>query len=342
MPGENPDAQRLVSVIIVHFNGSELLRHCLTSVFAQSYQRIEVIVVDNGSTDGSERMLRDEFPRVVVLVNSQNLGFAEANNQGVRAASGEVVVLLNNDTVVEDGWIEGLLRTLALPEVAVATSKVITEGVPERFYEMNGTINFLGYNIMRHFADTSRVFFGGGASLAFQKRVVGEPFPAEYFLYHEDVFLSWRMRLLGFDVRMAQDSIVHHVGSASTKRQPSALTSFYQERNRLLNMLLLFESRTLLVLLPYLLADAIAKTTVSILGAGKSFLGIVRAYGWVLFHPAWIVRRRKMLQSQRIVADSRILALMSPKVLAIGGQIGRWANQCSVWYAEATGLLKHD
>ncbi len=342
MPGETPDMLRLVSIVIVNFDGRDLLRKCLASVDAQPYRPVEIIVVDNGSTDGSIAMLEKAFPHVKVLSNSRNLGFAEANNQGVRAASGEVVVLLNNDTTVSRGWIEGLLRYLDVPGVAVVTSRVITDGVPERFYAMNGTINVLGYNIMQYFADTTRVFFGGGASLAFRKRLVGDPFPEEYFLYHEDVYLSWRMRLLGYDVRMSQDSIVHHVGSASTKRQPSTFITFYQERNRLLNSLLLFGPKTLVLVLPYLVMDALAKISASLLGKGKSFGGILRAYAWVITHPRWIARQRNALQKMRVVSDGAILQLMSFKVLDGEGVFSRMANRISEWYAFATGLSRHE
>ncbi|HTX98720.1 MAG TPA: glycosyltransferase family 2 protein [Bacteroidota bacterium] len=341
MPRESSAARPLVSVIIVNFNGKEFLGPCLASIFAQSYRPFDVIVVDNGSTDGSLQLALREFPEVRVIANPGNKGFAEANNQGTRIAGSDLVVLLNNDTVVKDGWIEGLLDGLAAPGVAVVTSKVITEGVPSRFYAMNGTINFLGYNIMRHFTDTSMVFFGGGASLAFRKNVVGEPFLSEYFLYHEDVYLSWRMRLRGNDVRMAPTSIVYHLGSASTKRQPSAIVTFYQERNRLLNALLLYGPRTLAKLFPYFVSDGIAKTAAAILGRGKSLRGILRAYWWIFAHVGWVHRQRRVEQAWRAVDDTAILSLMSPNVLDGEGTVARFANRISLSYARGTGLLRH-
>ncbi len=332
----------LVSVVVVNFNGRDLLRKCLTTVFRQSYRPMEVIVVDNGSTDGSVQMLAQEFAEVSVLANSDNRGFAEANNQGTARAKGKVVVLLNNDTEVREGWIEGLMDLLTVPGIGVVTSKVITDGVPERYYEMNGTINFLGYNIMRHFADTSMVFFAGGASLAFRKSEVPVPFPAEYFLYHEDVHLSWRMRLRGYQVRMAQGSVVEHRGSASTKHQASAAVTFYQERNRLLNTLVFYSRRTLVFLTPYLLMDAAAKTLVSLIGRGKSFAGIVRSYFWIFTHVHWIATLRRSIQRERVVDDPSILSLLSSKVLDGDGALCRITNHVSRVYATVTGLARHE
>lgn len=330
-----------VSVVIVNFQGLPLLKPCLESVFRQPYRNIEVILVDNGSTDGSVEWVTAHYQRVVLIYNRENAGFARANNQGTAAATGDVIVLLNNDTVVSDGWIPGLLNMLEQPGVMVVTSKVVTEGVPDRFYEMNGTINYLGYNIMRHFRDLSQVFFAGGASLAFRKIDIGVPFLPEYFLYHEDVFLSWRVRLAGYDVRMAQDSVVHHVGSASTGRQSSSFVTFYQERNRLLNALLLYDTLTLAKITPLIVLDFAAKCAASLLLSRKSFTGILRAYLWPIVHVRWLCSQRKALQGSRKVSDSEILSLMSSKLIDGDSSAARVINRVAACYARATGLSSH-
>jgi N-acetylglucosaminyl-diphospho-decaprenol L-rhamnosyltransferase len=327
-----------VSVVIVNYNGGGVLDPCLRAVFTQSYRPIEVILVDNASTDGSAENAALGFPEMRVIRNRSNTGFATANNLGVAAATGRYVVLLNNDTEVQEGWIPGLLGILADPGVGAVTSRVVTDGVPAEFYAMNGTINFLGYNIMRHFADLSRIFFAGGASLMFRRDEVGPPFPDEYFLYHEDVHLSWRLRLQGRDVRMAQDSVVLHRGSVTTKRQPGRLVTFYQERNRLLNTLVMFEFTTLALLLPYLVADGLAKLVAGALGGRKSVAGILEAYVWVMTHAGWIRRERKKMRALRTVPDREILNLMSSRVIDGEGPVARLLNGLSRTYARITGL----
>lgn len=334
-------ASTSVSVVIVNYNGRDLLRECLLSVNAQGERPTEIIVVDNASADSSVQMLTSEFPDVRLIANNENLGFAEANNQGVAAAHGEYVVLLNNDTVVDPAWLGELLKTVRIPGMAIVTSKVITDGIPDAFYEMNGTINFVGYNMMRHFTDLAKVFFAGGASLVFRRREFDPPFLKEYFLYHEDVYLSWRARLRGLEVSMAQGSIVHHRGSAATKREPSALITFFQERNRLLNCLLFYEARTLVLLIPYFLADALAKASLSIVLGRKSLRGIFRSYWWLVSHAGWVFRKRAELQSSRTVPDSSIMGLMSDKVIAGDSVLTRFINLLSRRYAQVTGLLPH-
>ncbi|MGA9117673.1 MAG: glycosyltransferase family 2 protein [Bacteroidota bacterium] len=331
-----------VSVVVVNHNGRDVLLPCLESVYAQPHRNLEVILVDNASTDSSVASVREEFPGVRILSNRTNRGFAGPCNQGVEAARGEYVVLLNNDTVVTDSWIGGLLRTMADPHVGAAASRVVTDGVPARFYEMNGTLNYAGYNIMRHFADLSMVFFAGGASLMFRKSVVGLPFPEVFFLYQEDVFLSWRLRLRGYDIRMAQDSLVYHRGSVSAKRAFPPEVTFYQERNRLLNCLLLYEGKTLVRLSPYFLLDAAAKTVLSVLAGRKSLRGILRAYGSVSTHGGWILKERRALRRERIMGDRAVLRLMSSKVMEGESPLAATLNGASRLYARMVGLRRHD
>src|SRR5512142_3379255 len=104
------------------------------------------------------------------------------------------------------------------------------------------------------------------------------------------------MRLRGFAIRMAQRSVVQHVGSATVRKQASAFVTFYQERNRLLNALLLYQTGTLVRLLPFFIADAAGKFLMSFFGKGKSFSGLVRAYSCVFTHPRWIREKRGMIQ----------------------------------------------
>ncbi len=332
----------LVSVIIVNYNGANVIRDCLLSVFAQPYQPIEVIVVDNASTDESVAMIKQEFPGVKLVVNGTNLGFAGGNNRGVSAARGEYIVLLNNDATVERNWLIALIEILKQKDVGAVTSRVVTDGVPAAFYEMNGTINYLGYNIMRVFKDLSQVFFAGGASLMFKKETVGMPFPDEFFLYQEDVFLSWKLRVQGMAVAMAQQSVVHHRGSVTTRQQTSAFVTFYQERNRLLNVLLFYEARTLVLLIPYFIADAVAKVLLSMVGRHKSLGGVVRSYWWIVTHPEWIKRERQNIQSHRLVPDTSIMSLMSYKVIDSDSSVVKLINAISKLYAQLVGLAFHD
>ena len=332
----------LVSIVIVNYNGADILGRCLDGVHAQSYRPIEVIVVDNHSTDDSIERMRGRFPQVRVVECERNLGFAGGNNRGVAVAQGEYVVLLNNDTVVDALWLINLVAMMQQADIGAVTSKVVTDGVPSEFYEQNGTINYLGYNIMREFSDLSQVFFASGASLMFRREEVGRPFLDEYFIYQEDVFLSWKIRLLGKTVAMAQQSVVHHTGSVTVRQQSSSLVTFFQERNRLLNALLFYEARTLLLLIPYFVFDGVAKLLLSVVSKRKSLSGIVQSYWWLTTHTSWINRERSNLQSRRRVQDKHIMNLMSHRIIDGRSLPASFLNGVSKVYARVAGLGYHD
>ncbi len=299
------------SVIVLNYNGRRFLSGCLDSLLAQSYSPFETIFVDNASSDGSAAFVRETYPSVRVLEAERNLGFAGGNNFGYRHASGEIIVLLNNDTVVEPGWLEQLVAALAPADVAAASSLILTEGVPPEYYERNGTINFLGHNIMRKFERPEEIFFAGGASLAYKREILGEPFDADYFAYSEDVHLSLRARFMGYEIRHAAASRVKHFGGGTSGKRPSRYLLYLQERNRLLNMLLFFSGSTLARIFPLLMLNLPAKLAASLFTRRYSFFSILRAYCWLIFHPRLIARKRERLRAVKCVPDSAVTEKMS-------------------------------
>ena len=100
----------LVSVVVLNWNGKCFLQQCLASVTKTHYPNLEVVVVDNGSEDGSQSFVKRFYPNVTLIENKKNLGSAEGNNKGILEANGKYVVLLNNDTVVNEKWISELLK----------------------------------------------------------------------------------------------------------------------------------------------------------------------------------------------------------------------------------------
>lgn len=327
-----------VSLVIVTWNGRDLLERCLRALETQTFRPAEVIVVDNASTDGTAAWLRSARPDVRLVESPVNTGFAEGNNIGVRAARGEFVCLLNNDAEPGPEWLQRLVERAVRSDSALLASKVLTDGVPDAFTEMNGTLNYLGYNIMRVFRDPAAIFYASAAALLFRRAEVGEPFPAEYFLYCEDVHLSLRMRLLGRGVEMVPGSVVRHRGSASTKKQRPALVSYYQVRNRLLTTLVFFSPWTILRLLPYLLFDFLARLLLSVAGKGAPAGAVVKAYAWVATHPGWILAERNRVRPSGAVQDDELLRHMSAHVLEGKGMVARTVNACSRGYAQLVRL----
>jgi len=333
--------QPLVTVVIVNFNGMEVLPPCLEAVLGQDYPRFEVIVVDNGSSDGSDAIVQERFPAVRLIRSPVNLGFAGGNNLGFAEARGHYVALLNNDTVPEHDWLSRLTAGLEQRGLALAASQVVTDGVPAKEYEMNGTLNYLGYNLPQEFTDLETVFYCSAAALLIKRGAVDVLFPGEFFLYQEDVHLSWRLRLQGKTLGMVPESRVNHRGSFSAGRVAHPRIAYFQERNRLLNCLIFYQATTLLRLVPYILFDAVAKVLMGVLGRGKPLGAVLRAYAAVVARLGWVITMRRSLQRTRTVSDQEILSLMTFRVVRGESAAGAMLNRLSRSYARMIGLAFH-
>lgn len=328
----------LVSIIILNYNGKNYLAECLTSVLSQTNDSCEVILVDNASTDGSVAFVEERFPQTRIIRNKENLGYAGGNNRGVEESHGLLIILLNNDTRVESGWLEELKKAVEPENVAIASSLIRTEGVPDRYYEKNGTINFVGMNIMRAFDQPTDIFYCSGASLIYKKEILGIPFDSDYFAYAEDVYVSLRARFLGYEVKHTNASRVHHYGSATSKKALSRRVTYFQERNRLLNVFLFFNPLTLVRLAPFILVNCVLKLLLSVFSSRWSFIGLVQSYGWFIGHVSTIIRKRKHLKRDKRVSQLEVISRMSGKLMNGENTFERVINGIALSYCHLVGL----
>jgi GT2 family glycosyltransferase len=230
-----------VSIVVVNWNGKPHLRTCLEAVFAQrDAPPFEVVLVDNGSTDGSVAFVREAFPAVRLVVLERNLGFTGGNNAGAREARGRYLVFLNNDTAAQPGWLAALRRAVDEPAgVVLTTSRVVYMHDPEIVDSAgDGMLQWGGAFKRLHGAPASaalescEVFGVCGAACLVSKTVFDEldGFDEAFFVSHEDVDLSYRARLLGYRCWYAADAVVHHKGSATLGRT-SAFAVYHGQRN---------------------------------------------------------------------------------------------------------------
>jgi len=332
-------ANPCVSVVILNYNGKEFLGECLESLYDQSFADFEIIVVDNNSNDGSVDFIRQNFSEVKLVVNNKNVGFAKGNNIGVTQAKNDLIVLLNNDTVVDKDWLKELVNAVNDQNVAIAMSKIYTEGIPSKYYESNGTLNLLGYNIMNVFDNPTMIFYASGCSLMFKKDMLGLPFDNDYFIYSEDVYLSWRARLNGLKVVHVPRSIVHHRGSGDTKKFARQLRiTFLNERNRILNLLIFYSLFFLLKMCPLFILVTLFNFSVSLLGKRYSFLGLLKAYGWLISNVDLILSKRKKIQAQRKAKDEDIVKYMSYKLSNSSKIWGVLLNKIAYLYCKIVNL----
>lgn len=228
-----------VSVVVPNLNGVHYLPTCLDALRRQTYPPLEVVVVDNGSTDGSLALLASDYPEVRVVSHSTNHGVARAFNDGIRVSDGSIVVLLNNDTEAEPTWLEELIRPLdADPGLAMTTSKVL---LFDRRSILHSAGDFYGRDGMpgnrgvwqedRGQFDHDLDPFGAcGAAAAYRRALFDEIGLFDEMLgsYCEDVDLSWRARLAGHGCRFAPRARVYHRLSATGG---GPMSSFFVGRN---------------------------------------------------------------------------------------------------------------
>lgn len=232
-----------VSVIILNYNGKKFLKSCLDSVLADSYHPKEIILVDNASSDGSLAIAREYQDRVTLIENPANYGFPKGCNQGINVARGDIIVLLNVDTVVRKNWLEALVEPLRDdPTVGLTGSKLL--------FPDNGLIQFAGGvmepNCLTHhegygakddgtFDKPKSVDYLTGASLAIRQDVLeklgglDERFP----LYFEDLDLCYRARQAGYKVLYQPSSVVCHYETFGTEKfSPDYFYYFHRGRLR--------------------------------------------------------------------------------------------------------------
>ncbi len=213
-----------VSVVVVNYNGRHHLERCLPALMETRDVDVEVIVVDNASSDGSVEWLEREWPGVKVLALQENLGFGEANRHGAEAASAPYVALLNSDTEVEPDWLWPLLVPLVTdPEVGATCSTLRLLHHPEVLNGRGGGMTKCGFGFDRDFGQpfepgdgsgrTREVLFPTAAAMLMRRcDLLGEAgLDRRMFMYHEDVDLGWRLWLAGRRVLVCDDSVVRHV-----------------------------------------------------------------------------------------------------------------------------------
>ncbi len=230
-----------VSIIIPNYNGLELLPDCLNALRRQTYPRalIEVILVDDASRDRSVPFVLDRYPEVQIIQMPRNRGLAAGCNAGAREATGDLLVMLNNDTEVEPGWVAALVDAAAeYPRAGAIASKMLLFDRRDLLHNAGDTLgsdliprNRGVWEIDRGQHDGQRAVFSAcGGGVAYRRAAWKEAggFDERLFMYMEDVDLGWRLHLLGWDVVYAPAARLYHRLSATGG---GTLSSYYTGRN---------------------------------------------------------------------------------------------------------------
>lgn len=261
---ESPEEENLkTTVIIPNFNGIDFLKDCLKSTTASTV-KASILVVDNGSTDGSTEWLAEEYPDVAVIAFSENRGFCEAVNAGIRAADTPYVFLLNNDTTLEPDCIERLEAALEQDDrIFSVGAKICSMKEPQLLDSAGDLYSAFGWAYaigkgkdQSRYMKRRNVFSNCAAAALYKKELLLKTglLDEAHFAYLEDVDLGYRARIAGYRNVMEPSAVVYHAGSGSTGSRYNAFKVAHSSRN---NVYLIYKNMPLFQLLlnlPFLIA----------------------------------------------------------------------------------------
>ncbi len=337
MPEARPDDPRAgperVTVAVCNFQGEKHLPPCLEALLGQTLAADEILVVDNASTDGSERLVRERFPKLRWIAMGENAGPGPARNAGLRAARNRWGLLVDNDAVLRPDTLEKLVAAAReRPGAALLQPRSVFASEPGRVHYDGGACHYVGLISLRNFhvplaeAEGSGTLAVDGAVsvvLLADREVVLEAggFDASYFILFEDLDLSYRLRLLGKTILSVEDALVDHRGGTAgiSFRGPSAYPrrrAFLHSRNRWIFLLKCYRWRTLIVAGPGLLLYELVWALFCLASGGFG--------GWVAGKVDFTRKIPATLRERQRVQDTRRLRdrdLLVGGPLTISGQL---------------------
>jgi len=259
----------MVSVIIPNYNGEQYLPACLESFAEQSFRHLEVVVVDNASNDRSREVVRTRFPQVTLLCLEANLGFAAAANAGIKAARGDFVVLMNNDTVAEPAFVAELYSALSKEGGAAMAAPLMSFLKDRRIvnsaglgYSIAGTNHDIGFGkpLGPEFERPMWILGPSGGAGMYRREIFERigGFDEDFFMYFEDVDFSVRAQLAGYRCIYVPSAKIYHAEGGSSGSLPRS-KNFFFARNSLWTVIKNYPASFLLRYSPALLCEMLKR-----------------------------------------------------------------------------------
>lgn len=284
-----PDKKPAVSVVIPNYNGLKFLKIVLPSLAKQTHRNFEVIVVDDASDDGSVAYMRKHHPKVRVIVQPENGGFAVTCNQGLTAARGEFVALINNDLELDRRWIAEMERALREhPKAGSTACKMMQYKARKTFDEAGGIGNWYGLFVPRgngrkdtgQYDTVEPVLYGSGGAVLYRRTALKQVglLDEKLIAYLEDVDLGLRLQLAGWACIYVPSAVVYHIGGATYGTQKISTFRQYQwARNT-----------RIVIVKDYPLGALVRYFPKLVYGEAKMFLGAVKEGWFGVYAKSWL------------------------------------------------------
>lgn len=323
----------LVSIIILNYNAGKLLLDCVKSIFDTRYKNFEVIVVDNASSDNSHIKCKEQFSKIILIENKNNLGYCEGNNVGIRKSSGKFIIILNPDTIVESNWISELLKAYKENGDGLYQPKILSLYEENILQSTGNMLHLFGFGFARDKGvtdqkkrdKTEQIGYASGTCLFTSSSVlekVGllDPF---LFLYHDDLDLGWRAAQLGVKSFFVPSSTIYHAESYFLKW--SAKKFFWLERNRKYCLLTHYSKDTYNKMLPSLI---LVDIMVWFFYLYKGFLTTkIKAELDILKNKEQISKKYQELENKKIVPDKEFVKYLPDDIYVPANVSGFTANK---------------
>jgi len=310
----------LVSIIVLNWNQKEILARCFDSLKNINYDNFEVIMVDNGSIDGSVEYVRENYPWIRVIENGENLGCGCAFNIGMRYAKGKYLVNLANDTAVDPNFVSELVSIFeGDSSIGAIQSKIILMKDYKTLDSAGDYLTKTGFLYHRgvyekddgQYDFVGEIFAGKGTALTFRKKVLDEigMFDEDYFVFFEDADLCWRIWLAGYKVVYGYKSIVYHELGGAISKTPNAFNHYHSFKNRLNSLIKNLGTYELIKILPLhiLLIEGLSVYYLFKRNL-KMSLGLQKAIWWNIANIKKTIKKRKHIQHKiRKINDKQLM-----------------------------------
>lgn len=301
----------LVTVILVNWNGKKWLKKCLTSLASQSYSSIEIVLIDNGSLDGSVEFVAKNFSFVRIVRNNKNLGYPTAANIGVDVSKGKYLLLINTDTWVDKNFIEGLIKFYKKNKFSVISPVV-------KNYKDSSVVHLPNIDITgspAYFLPITRsdkLFYLSSCYFCLKseyKSTLG--FDDNYFAYYEDVDWFWRLNLLKKKFSYAPGIFVYHAGAGVIGNGIKYKMFLYRNQNALQTLLKNYLFLTLIFIIPLYVVQNLIEILFFLLLL-KPRIAYSYIEGWIfnIKNLKKIMKKREWIQKRRKVNDWEIMKKM--------------------------------
>ncbi|TXI33635.1 MAG: glycosyltransferase [Niabella sp.] len=303
----------MVSVFTVNWNGKKWLKKYLQSVQKQTYKNIEIIIVDNNSSDGSVEYIEKYFPKVKIIKNKKNFGLAKATQIGVNSSSGEFVLFINNDTWFDKNLIENFVRYYKENEFTVLSAEE-KRYFDNKEFKCNTTIDPTGSPayFVPPYSKPEKIFYLTVCFFSKKNDFINSGGTDEdFFMYYEDVDWFWRLTLFGKKFAIAKNCVVHHAGAGSTGSGIKYEFFLWRNQNALQMLIKNYSLGSLILFLPIYFIQNIFEILFFLITL-KPKIAYSYLLGWTfnLKHLKRTLNKRRKIQRRRQVGDFEVYKKM--------------------------------